>query len=191
MIGQLNGVIGKLRGSPVRILAVSPNCPARPHLPPNCDPAITPDISRCFRLVANGLRATTPGATATAGCIASHLTPGAPVASHRAHPTRAASGATGPPGARGGPPGHFGGWGEDHGARPGLRQVSGRVVQGIAASMKGTAFPRRNRCPALPIPDGAFELPPWLQKKWRGAFFNVRIVGYLKVESTPGEVNRS
>jgi hypothetical protein len=30
--------------------------PGRPHPPPNCDPAITPDISRCFRLVANGLR---------------------------------------------------------------------------------------------------------------------------------------
>jgi hypothetical protein len=70
-----------------------------PRPPPNCDPAITPDISRCFRLVANGLGATTSGAAALQVALL-HLRPGAPrrhgapVASPRAHPTRAASGAT-------------------------------------------------------------------------------------------------
>jgi len=41
---------------------------------------------------------------------------------------------------RGGPPGRFRGWGEDDGARRACGGATGRVVRGIAASIKGTAF---------------------------------------------------
>src|ERR1035441_1814921 len=101
--------------------------PATPHPPPNCDPAITPDISRCFRLVANGQRQR-PQEQPHCGlhcCISARR---ACVSSGSSHPgyfwrhcRLGTSGAGGSPGPAAGSPAE-----------------SCRV---IAAWMKGTAFP--------------------------------------------------
>ena len=114
-----------------------------PRRPPTCDPAITPDIFRCFRFGGKRAEATTPGATAPRVSSAFPGIPrrhGAPDAHPLAYPNsaQAISGTLVPAGASWRAPGELSGAGEDVVATLGC----GRLLQQVAGAMPGTGAAR-------------------------------------------------